>query len=123
GTMSESYGACENALGSAENAFYNSLWEQAAAQGITVFLSSGDGGSAGCDDFGTQQVATRGLAVSGLASTPFNVSVGGTDFDQVNNWTAYWNTTNDPTGIQQTILLERRREVTSRRSRGVTTAR
>ena len=98
GTMSESYGACENALGSAENAFYNSLWEQAAAQGITVFLSSGDGGSAGCDDFGTQQVATRGLAVSGLASTPFNVSVGGTDFDQVNNWAAYWNPTNDPTG-------------------------
>ena len=98
GTMSESYGACENALGSTENAFYNSLWEQAAAQGITVFLSSGDGGSAGCDDFNTQQVATHGLAVSGLASTPFNVSVGGTDFDQVNNWAAYWNPTNDPTG-------------------------
>ncbi len=98
GTMSESYGACENVLGSAENAFYDSLWEQAAAQGITVFLSSGDGGSAGCDDFNTQQVATHGLAVSGLASTPFNVSVGGTDFDQVNNWAAYWNPTNDPTG-------------------------
>ena len=98
GVMSESYGACENVLGSAGNAFYNSLWEQAAAQGITVLLSSGDGGSAGCDDFNTQQVATHGLAVSGLASTPFNVSVGGTDFDEVNNWAAYWNPTNDPTG-------------------------
>ena len=98
GVMSESYGTCENALGSAGNAFYNSLWEQAAAQGITVVLSSGDGGSAGCDDFNTPQPATQGLAVSGLASTPFNVSVGGTDFDQVNNWAAYWNPTNDPTG-------------------------
>jgi len=96
GVMSESYGDCEKNLGSAGNAFYNSLWEQAAAQGITVFLSSGDGGSAGCDDFNTQQVATQGLAVSGLASTPFNVSVGGTDFDQVNNFAAYWNSTNDP---------------------------
>jgi hypothetical protein len=96
--MSESHGACEKDLGSAGNAFYNSLWEQAAAQGITVILSSGDGGSAGCDDFNSQQVATQGLAVSGFASTPFNVSVGGTDFDQVNNWTAYWNPTNDPTG-------------------------
>ena len=96
--MSESYGDCEQNLGSAGNAFYNSLWEQAAAQGITVVISSGDGGSAGCDNFNTQQVATRGLAVSGLASTPFNVSVGGTDFDQVNNWAAYWNPTNDPTG-------------------------
>jgi len=98
GVMSESYGACEKDLGSAGNAFYNSLWEQAAAQGITVLLSSGDGGTAGCDNFNSQPVATHGLAVSGLASTPFNVSVGGTDFDQVNNWAAYWNPTNDPTG-------------------------
>ncbi|MGB4784836.1 MAG: protease pro-enzyme activation domain-containing protein, partial [Candidatus Acidiferrum sp.] len=98
GVMSESYGACEKDLGSAGNAFYNSLWEQAAAQGITVLLSSGDGGTAGCDNFNSQPVATQGLAVSGLASTPFNVSVGGTDFDQVNNWAAYWNPTNDPTG-------------------------
>src|SRR3989475_2291538 len=98
GVMSESYGDCEKNLGSAGNAFYNSLWEQAAAQGITVVLSSGDGGSARCDNFNTQQVATQGLAVSGLASTPFNVSVGGTDFDQVNSFAAYWNPTNDPTG-------------------------
>ena len=96
--MSESYGTCESALGAAGNAFYNSLWEQAAAQGITVILSSGDAGSAGCDDFNTEQVAIHGLAVSGLASTPFNMSVGGTDFDQVNNWAAYWNPTNDATG-------------------------
>jgi len=98
GVMSESYGDCERDLGSAGNAFYNSLWAQAAAQGITVVISSGDGGSAGCDNFNRPQPATQGLAVSGLASTPFNVSVGGTDFDQVNNWTAYWNPTNDPTG-------------------------
>jgi Pro-kumamolisin, activation domain/Bacterial Ig-like domain (group 3) len=96
--MSESYGACEKVLGGAGNAFYNNLWEQAAAQGITVIVSSGDGGSAGCDDFNAQQVATQGLAVSGLASTPYNVSLGGTDFDQVNNWAAYWNPTNDATG-------------------------
>jgi subtilase family serine protease len=96
--MSESYGACENVLGPAGNAFYSNLWEQAAAQGISVIVSSGDGGSAGCDDFNKPQPATQGLAVSGLASTPYNVSLGGTDFDQVNNWAAYWNATNDATG-------------------------
>ncbi|HKW63636.1 MAG TPA: Ig-like domain repeat protein [Candidatus Acidoferrum sp.] len=94
--MSESYGQCEAGLGTAGNAFYNTVWEQAAAQGITVILSSGDGGSAGCDDFNTQQVATHGLAVSGLASTPFNVSLGGTDFDEVNRWTSFWSASNDP---------------------------
>src|SRR5262249_7884526 len=94
--MSENYDQCEAGLGAAGNAFYNTLWKQAAAQGITVILSSGDNGSAGCDDFNTQQVATHGLAVSGLASTPFNVSLGGTDFDEVNRWTSFWSASNDP---------------------------
>jgi len=98
GVMSESYGNCETSLGSAGNSFYNSLWEQAAAQGITVVLAAGDGGSAGCDDFDTEEVATQGLAVSGLASTPFNVSVGGTDFDQVNKWATFWSASNSATG-------------------------
>jgi hypothetical protein len=93
--VSESYGECEQNLGTAGNAFYNALWEQAAAQGITVVVSSGDAGSAGCDDFNNQTTATHGLAVSGLSGTPFNVSVGGTDFNQYNRQTTYWNTTND----------------------------
>jgi hypothetical protein len=96
GVMSESFGECEQHLGSTGNQFYNSLWEQAAAQGITALLSAGDGGSAGCDNFDTQQTATQGLAVSGFASTPFNIAVGGTDFDQFNNWSQYWNVTNAP---------------------------
>jgi hypothetical protein len=96
GILSESFGECEQKLGATGNQFYNSLWEQAAAQGITVILSSGDGGSAGCDNFDTEKTASLGLAVSGFASTPFNVAVGGTDFDQVNSWSQYWNSTNDP---------------------------
>ena len=96
GVMSESFGDCEQNIGTL-NQFYNSLWEQAAAQGITVVLSTGDGGSAGCDNFNTAQTATQGLAVSGFASTGFNVAVGGTDFDDVNKWTQFWNTTNNST--------------------------
>lgn len=94
--MSESYGECESVLGNAGNAFYNSLWQQAAAEGITVMVSAGDSGSAVCDDFNSSFAAAGGLAVSGFASTPFNVAVGGTDFDQSNaNLATYWNTTND----------------------------
>jgi hypothetical protein len=88
--LSESYGACEAGLTAAGNAFYNALWQQAAAEGITVAISSGDSGSAGCDN-PNKTSASRGLAVSGFASTPFNVAVGGTDFDDAGNQTTYWN--------------------------------
>jgi hypothetical protein len=94
--MSESYGTCEAELGAGGNQFYNTLWEQAAAQGITVLMAAGDSGSAGCDSANAGETAAQyGLAVSGLASTPFNVAVGGTDFnvDASNEWT-YWNQQN-----------------------------
>jgi pro-kumamolisin-like protein/Big-like domain-containing protein len=88
--MSLSFGACEAGLGAAANRFFNTIWEQAAAQGITVFVAAGDPGSAGCDDFNTAKAATLGLAVSGFASTPFNVAVGGTDFDDVGTQSNFW---------------------------------
>lgn len=105
--MSESFGACELALGTANNTMYNNMWSQAAAEGITVVISTGDNGSSGCD---VQQVsgpptqpAQLGLAVNGLASTPFNVAVGGTDFNDFDNFCGFWNpcngSANGPGGI------------------------
>jgi subtilase family serine protease len=80
--LSDSYGSCEFMLGTTGNAFINSLWEQAAAQGITVAVAAGDNGSAGCDPTtASPNAAVGGIAVTGEASTPFNVAVGGTDFD------------------------------------------
>jgi subtilase family serine protease len=92
--MSESYGACELDLGTAGNQFFSQLWQQAAAEGITVFVAAGDSGSAVCDQ--NAALATHGLSVSGISSTPYDVAVGGTDFDDLQNPSAYWNSTNDP---------------------------
>ncbi len=99
GIMSESYGSCEAGLGTAGNNFYSALWEQAAAQGITVLVSTGDSGSAACDDPNSVDFASNSLAVSGIASTPFNVAVGGTDFlySTTNPSSTYWNVTNSGT--------------------------
>ena len=96
--LSISYGACEPALGSAGNRFYNLLWQQAAAEGITVLVSTGDAGSAHCDNIRatTPSPATHGLAVSGIASTPYDVAVGGTSFDDLTQPSTYWNSANDP---------------------------
>src|ERR1700723_1423256 len=97
---SMSFGQCELHLGTAGNQFWNAVWEQAAAEGISAFVSAGDGGSAGCDNFDVATEARDGLAVSGDASTPFNIAVGGTDFGG-NFFTAepglFWSAPNDPT--------------------------
>jgi subtilase family serine protease len=90
--ISDSYGSCEATLGANGNAFYNALWQQAAAEGITVSVSAGDNGSAGCDNPNTETSAADGIAVSGLASTPYNVAMGGTDFDQANIQSTFWDT-------------------------------
>ena len=97
--MSESYGYCELGLGTSGNQFYNALWQQAAAEGITVFISAGDNGAAGCDDFNAAPPAPAefGLQVSGFASTPYNIAVGGTDFNDFSNPSTYWSTTNNST--------------------------
>ncbi len=94
--LSTSYGLCEQDLGSAGNQFWYSLWEQAAAQGQTSFVSAGDGGPAGCDNFNSRQPAQYGIAMNGFGSTPWNVSVGGTDF--------YYSSYNETSSAQQTQL-------------------
>jgi uncharacterized membrane protein len=98
--VSISFGNCENTLGTT-NQFLNAIFEQAAAQGQTVLVSTGDSGSAGCDDDNSQYYAVDGQAVSGWASTPYNVAVGGTDFAYLNSSNAvdssvipnYWSLT------------------------------
>jgi hypothetical protein len=94
-----SYTDCEPATGAdgSGNTFYHYIWEQAAAEGITVIAPAGDTGAAGCDNHFTEIAASQGIAVNAVASTVFNVAVGGTDFNDVGNWSQYWNSSNDPT--------------------------
>jgi pseudomonalisin len=100
--MSMSFGLCEASLGSSGNGFINSLWQQAAAEGITVFVSSGDNGAAGCDSAAASS-AMHGRGVNGLCSTPNNVCVGGTEFNDVSNPSLYWSSSN-ATGTQSYSL-------------------
>ncbi len=79
--LNVSFSGCEANEGAAGNQYINNLWQQAAAQGISVTVSTGDSGSAGCDNQTQVYQASLGLAVNALASTPYNIAVGGTDFD------------------------------------------
>ncbi|HEX3743998.1 MAG TPA: protease pro-enzyme activation domain-containing protein, partial [Bryobacteraceae bacterium] len=95
--MTLSYGLCE-AQGGSSNAFYNSLWQQAAAEGIAVFVAAGDSGSAGCDAADSRTPAIGGFGVNGLASTVYNVAVGGTEFSDTGLPSTYWSGTNNSQG-------------------------
>lgn len=75
--ISISYGESEGENGATANAAYNSAYQTAAAEGVSIFVSSGDEGAASSDASATK--ATHGIAVSGFATTPYNVAVGGTD--------------------------------------------
>lgn len=97
--ISMSYGHCEALLGAATNATYNATFQQAASEGISVFVIAGDdgGGGHGCQANGA--ILKDGLGVNGMGSTIYNVSVGGTDFGDTYAGTnsTYWAAKNSPT--------------------------
>jgi subtilase family serine protease len=76
------------------------LWQQAAAEGVSVFVATGDNGAAGCDDPNISPFAVVGIAANSSASTPYDVATGGTDFLDTAQGTnsAYWSKTNSATG-------------------------
>lgn len=94
--VSISYGQCETLNGQAANAAFASIYQTAVVEGVSVFVAAGDTGAAGCD---TAASATTGVTVSGWASTPYNVAVGGTDFSDTYHGTTstYWSATNTST--------------------------
>jgi len=108
GILNISFGQCEAAIGAA-NTTLSQMFQKAVTEGITITVSSGDAGAgqtgpaaaAGClnsaDEEVQGDVASKGLAVNGFASTPYTLSVGGTDFDpnlEGSAGGAYWSATN-----------------------------
>jgi hypothetical protein len=101
--MTESFGSCEAAYTSTEAQGYATLAEQAAAQGITYMVASGDSGAEGCDDPDSETVATGPISVSVLAATPFNIAVGGTMFNENGQDSKYWSSTNNSSTLESAI--------------------
>jgi len=104
GVMTESFGACEASYTNTAAQAFAALAEQAAAQGITYLVASGDSGAEGCDDPGAETIATGRLSVNILAATPFNVAVGGTIFNENGQDSKYWNSPNSVNTLQESAL-------------------
>jgi hypothetical protein len=107
--ISMSYGECEAVNGAASNAAFNSAFQTGAAAGVSIFVSAGDSGASTCAPLFpvNDAYALPGVGVTGWGETIYNVSVGGTDFEDTYNAvkgspaipvSTYWYSTNTGTG-------------------------
>jgi len=94
--FSISYGGDEGEGGYAFEEGWVNLVEEAAAEGIAVFVSTGDSGVS-TNEGG---ITSDGLFINGLSDTAYNTAVGGTDFlDYALGETGrYWTTKTSATG-------------------------
>jgi hypothetical protein len=82
--VTTSWGVCEQAIqrgAPGQQQAENVLFQQAAAQGQSVFAASGDTGSDGCNAFREPSPTSPVLSVGDPASQPYVVAVGGTTID------------------------------------------
>jgi hypothetical protein len=93
--MSISFGACESSVGPAGVAFWDTLFQQAAAEGISVLVSSGDSGASGCDEaFTTPPASPQANSPNYICSSSYATCVGGTEFNDTSNPSQYWSQDN-----------------------------
>jgi hypothetical protein len=90
--MSISFGGCEADFGNTGVTFYDGVFQEAAAQGISAFVSSGDSGAAGCDPSFNPPPPAQQLSPNALCASSYATCVGGTEFADKANPGLYWGT-------------------------------
>jgi subtilase family serine protease len=94
--MNISFGNCESSAGPAGVAFWDTLFEQAAAEGISVFVASGDSGASGCDlAFSPPPATSSPNSPNYICSSSYITCVGGTEFNDAANPSQYWSADNN----------------------------
>ena len=92
--MSLSFGACERGTAALGVALWDTFFSQAAAEGISVLVCSGDSGAAGCDDNFKAPPALQIQSPNYICSSSYATCVGGTEFADVSSPSQYWFVTN-----------------------------
>ncbi|MGA9670461.1 MAG: S53 family peptidase [Terracidiphilus sp.] len=96
--MSISWGGCELGGGQAGVNYWDSLFQIAASEGISVFVASGDSGASGCDPYNAAPPATpQANSPNYICSSSYATCVGGTEFNDASSYSTYWSSTNSST--------------------------
>ena len=96
--ISISFGSCEGQNSLAVANGLDSYFAQAAMQGQSVFVASGDGGAADCADYFSAPTATLSRSTNIFCSSSHVTCVGGTSFGIGTDTAQYWSPTNSRTG-------------------------
>jgi subtilase family serine protease len=93
--MSISFGGCEYLNGVSDVNYWNQLFQQGVAEGMSIFVSSGDGGAAGCDEFFVPPPSNPDpISPNDICSSSYATCVGGTEFNDTANPAQYWSESN-----------------------------
>ena len=92
--ISVSFGSCEAQVNAFTANALDGLYQQAAAEGISVIVSSDDSGVAGCATPFKTPPATQSAGINVLCASGSVTCVGGTEFADTANPSQYWSTTN-----------------------------
>jgi pseudomonalisin len=93
--MSISFGACEADRTEADVLFWDNVFSQGAAEGISTFVASGDAGAAGCDTYFQTPPQTQIASPNYICSSSYSTCVGGTEFADTSNPNQYWSQSNN----------------------------
>jgi uncharacterized repeat protein (TIGR01451 family) len=97
--MTVSFGLCEASSSSAQQTSRQTIFSQAAAEGISTFVSAGDSAAAGCDAAFTAPPGSQILSANFLCATGYVTCVGGTEFNDASAYSTYWNSSNSTGGL------------------------
>jgi hypothetical protein len=100
--LTESFSYCEADMTAAQVQQANSIREQAAAQGVTWMVASGDSGPY-CEDSGLTAAEIGPRTPNGLASSPYVVAVGGTEFASATDTSEFWASTQNPATLSSVL--------------------
>lgn len=92
--LSISFTSCEADNDQGTASYVDGYFSQAAMEGISVFVASGDGGVAGCASLDTAPTAGEAVSPNLLCASSHATCVGGTEFADSVNPGLYWNSTN-----------------------------
>jgi subtilase family serine protease len=97
--MNISFGSCEASAGSANVKSWDSLFSQAASEGISVLVCSMDSGAATCDTGFATAPASQQLSINSICASSFATCAGGTEFADTANPSLYWSSSNSSSRV------------------------